>query len=345
MLSRIYTVCPPTLLCCERITLLIPYIAINNFFTNWYLALPYAISQAGLMITPVVHELDPPAEVNLVLHYLLTALTAGLALVGGPEVAAGVDGLLAGTINAGSVLGKGLAQAPGVAQAIWPVGTTDSTTVQISNVATELSSSTSQLSASINNGLVLLMSDMPSFVGFASTGGFSGATPLSLAKQTDGIDIALRTLVVSSVMGGNKWQAWAMLNVASPAAFESLTTCGTVDGNGICGDYWYSNATQRGYHLSNLKGSGPSPQQLMNDILSNSWSTLEVLFDGGYDCTTGPNPGPNPVNVAASGALDASCSSQLPFCVPCGKPCPVAEVNGSCPFVGCGGKCCGDSLC
>lgn len=265
------------------------------------------------MNTPVVHELDPPAEVNIVLDYLLTAHTAGLALVGGPAAAAGVDGLLAGTITAGSVLVKGLAQAARVAQAIWPVGTTDSTTVQISNVATELSSSTSQLSARINDGLVLLMSDVPSFVGFASTGGFSGATPLSLAKQTDGIDIALRTLVVSTVMGGNKWQAWAMLNVASPAAFQSLTTCGTVDGNGICGDYWYSAATQRGYHLSNLKGSGPSPQQLMNDILSNNWSTLEVLFDGGYDCTAGPNPGPNPINVAAGGALDASCSSQLPF--------------------------------
>lgn len=42
------------------------------------------------MITPVVHELDPPAEVNIVLNYLLTALTAGLALVGGPGVAAGL---------------------------------------------------------------------------------------------------------------------------------------------------------------------------------------------------------------------------------------------------------------
>lgn len=298
------------------------------------------------MITPVVHELDPPSSTNLVLHYLLTALTAGLALVAGPEVEAGVDGLLAGTITAGSALVKGLTQAPGVAQAIWPVGTDDSTTVQISNIATELSSSASKLSTRINNGLVLLMSDVPSFVGFASTGGFSGATPLSLAKQTDGIDIALRTLIVTSVMSGNKWQAWAMLDVASPAAFETLTTCGTVDSNNICGEYWYSSTTQRGYHLSNLKGSGPSPNQLMNDIITNNWSTLEILFDGGYDCTAGPNgPGPNPVTIAANGGLDASCSSQLPFCVACGEPCPVAEVNGACPFVGCGGKCCGDALC
>ena len=297
------------------------------------------------MITPVVNELDPPSNTNVALNYLLTALTAGLGLVAGPEVPAGVDGLLAATITAGSVFVKGLAQAPGVAAAIWPVGTDDSTTVQISDIATKLSSSTSQLSARINDGLVLLMSDMPSFVGFASTGGFSGATPLSLAKQTDGIDIALRTLIVSTAMSGNKWQAWAMLDVASPAAFVSLTTCGTMDSNNICGDYWYSSATQRGYSLSNLNGHGPSPNQLMNDIITNNWSTLEVLFDGGYDCTAGPNPGKNPVNIAAGGKLDTSCSSQLPFCVACGKPCPVAEVNGACPFSGCGGKCCGDSLC
>ena len=80
----------------------------------------------------------------------------------------------------------------------------------------------------------------------------------------------------------------------------------------------------------------------MNDIIANSSSTLEMLFDGGYNCTVGPSLGKNPVNVAPDSSLDTSCSSQLPFCVACGEPCTVAEVNGACPFVGCGGPCCGD---
>ena len=68
-------------------------------------------------------------------------------------------------------------------------------------------------------------------------------------------------------MSGNNWQAWAMLNVASPATFESLTICGTVDSNNICCDYWYSFATQRGYYVSNLNGKGLSSNKLMSDVI------------------------------------------------------------------------------
>ncbi|MCJ1302540.1 hypothetical protein MMC08_005344 [Hypocenomyce scalaris] len=170
--------------------------AVNNFFNNWFNALPYAISQAGLMVTPVVKELDPPSNTKVVLNFLLTALGLGLSVIGGPEIDVGVDGILAGTVAAGSALAKGLVQAPGVTTAIWPTGTDDTTTVQISNTDTVLNQSTSQLSNMIDSGLIMLMSDMPSFVGFASIGAFSGATPFSLANQTDGLDIALRKLIL-----------------------------------------------------------------------------------------------------------------------------------------------------
>ena len=105
------------------------WVAINNFFTNWFNALPYAISQAGLMVTPVVKELDSPSDTNVVLNFLLTALGFGLSVIGGPEIDVGVDGILAGTVAAGSALAKGLVQAPGIAKAIWPTGTDDTTTV------------------------------------------------------------------------------------------------------------------------------------------------------------------------------------------------------------------------
>jgi len=43
---------------------------------------------------------------------------------------------------------------------------------------------TAKLSTMVDAGLQPIMSDMPSFVAFASTGAFSGSTPLSLPSST-----------------------------------------------------------------------------------------------------------------------------------------------------------------
>lgn len=55
-------------------------------------------------------------------------------------------------------------QAPGVARTMWPSGTDGSQTFQISKLDTQLSNATTSLSAILNRGLGLLMSDVPTFV-------------------------------------------------------------------------------------------------------------------------------------------------------------------------------------
>ena len=55
----------------------------------------------------------------------------------------------------------------------------------------------------IDRGLELLMTDVPSFVNFASTGAWSGGTPYSLPETVKGLDLGLKTFLVSTAMNQN----------------------------------------------------------------------------------------------------------------------------------------------
>ena len=283
----------------------------------------------------------------MILTEILTALTAGLAILGVPAIGIGLLGLAESTQIIAETLLVGLQSAPGVAKAIWPAGTDSSKSIQIGDLETELSNLVNETSNSINAGLQLLMSDMPSFIGFASTGAFSGATPPSLPAQTEGLDMALRTYIVSSAMSHNNWQVYGAYNTsdgASGKTNDSLTELIGLkgDANSISKDYdmWYSQSTNRlflaGTQNHEKLGVGG---QLMEDIVSNKWGTLPMLLDNGFDCTWSGNNlkgQSNLINVKPDGTIDFSCISQVWFCIHGGFSCPTAEVDGKCPFGTCG---------
>ena len=79
-------------------------IAINDFFTSWFLALPYATQQAELVIQDVTNELDPEKKTNSALSDILTALITGLAFTGPEGAAAGAAATLSVTKVAGQDL-------------------------------------------------------------------------------------------------------------------------------------------------------------------------------------------------------------------------------------------------
>ena len=177
--------------------------ALNNFFTNWYLALNFASSQAALIIPSLITLVDPDQTSNFVLGDILTALTAGLAFLSVPEISAAAFDIEEATVTAAKSLIAGLQQAPGVAKAIWPTGTLSSQLVQIGDLAGTLGKVDSEVSDMINGGLELLMTDVPSFVSFASTGAWSEGTPYSLPNTVNGLDLGLKTFLVSTAMGKN----------------------------------------------------------------------------------------------------------------------------------------------
>ena len=321
-------------------------IAINDFYTTWFEALAFASSQAATIIQSVINEIDPDKKTNMILHDILTALTVGLAVLGVPEIGVGLLGLEATTETIASTLLVCLQNAPGVAAAIWPTGTESSKNVQIGDLESELGNLVNETSQAINAGLQLLMSDMPSFVGFASTGAFSGPTLPSLPAQTEGLDMALRTYIVSSAMSHNNWQVYGAYNTSdggSGKTNDSLTEIINLnaDANGINrnNDMWYSQATNRlflmGTQNNQKLGVGG---QLMEDIVSNKWGTLPLLLDGGFNCTWSGNnlKGNGLINFQPDGKIDFTCLSQAWFCIYDGFSCPTEEVNGKCPFGTCG---------
>ena len=98
---------------------------------------------------------------------------------------------------------------------------------------------------------------------------------------------------------------------------------------------FFSDITGNGY-FPNVLGADPkvTPAVLMNDIITNEWSTLEALFDGAFNCTIAGGYG-QPPNFVTNNNVDLSCVSQLLICS-CASPCLVALINGNCPITTCG---------
>lgn len=312
-------------------------LAINQFFTDWYNALTPSIVSSSLIAQPLITELDPRQKTGFVLGDLLTALTAGLAFIGIPEVGAGVS---AATAAAGKTFLTGLQQAPGVAKAIWPNGTLDSQSVQLGNIDSELSSVMDGFTTAVQAALKTVMSDLPSFIAFAENGAFSGQDSTNVPQDFEALELALRTYVLSTTMSANNWRALPITSVTKEDVESNVPGSGgwdcTFGENNICTNsdhsinVWYSDATENAYVLTNMASFDLNPFNLLNDIVANNWSTLETLFDSAFDCTLAGRNG-QPLEVFTDDGLDFSCVSQLPMCS-CGTQCPVALINGACPF-------------
>lgn len=224
--------------------------------------------------------------------------------------------------TAADALVKGLQEAPSVAKEIWPTGTTNSQPVQLANLDNYLSQIDQNFTAQITQGLYTIMSDVPSFNDFASSGQFSGPNNLSLPKDSDILALGLRTFILSSAMSANKWSAATqddvtMADVASSVPGSGGYAC-TFGSNNICTNaaktthVFYSNSTARAYELF-VEGAGPDPTSFMNEIVNKEWSSLELLFDGAYNCSTAPGGSGigKPLDFCNGTAVNFACMSQL----------------------------------
>ena len=72
--------------------------------------------------------------------------------------------LAVATRYAAQTFALSIQQAPSVGRAMWPTGSDDSQTFQISQLSSQLSNSTIALSRILDRGLKLLMTDVPTFV-------------------------------------------------------------------------------------------------------------------------------------------------------------------------------------
>ena len=212
-----------------------------------------------------------------------------------PELAGAVLGLEAIVRIAAQAISVGLQQAPGIAKAMWPSGTTDSQIFQISALDEQLSAAVNQVETVINNGLGLIMSDLPTFVNFASSGAFSGSQSMSLPNETQGLDFALKTYMTSESLLQNGWVG-VLEGTYTADQTTTMVSCAPVTGGKLCagtgdqsqysksaGSFWDQN-TGRLYTLLKTKGDSYS-YPILSAINVNGWADLGTLFDGAYSCT------------------------------------------------------------
>ena len=320
----------------------------NSFFTDWFVALKFATQSASLQITKIITLIDPPNPKNWNLNNVLSALGAGLAILGGPEIGPALNGAIKGVA---ATLAESLRQAPGVGKAIWPAGTDSSQTVQIGELSSELDKINTGLSDRLGAALFELMTNVDSFTQFASAGGFSGAVVPSLPEETAVLAIALKAYVLTYAMDQNQWSAFWGPNPTDGLELtqQSMATnfgC-TPTPWGVCyvepgkkggkGQHdgwaaWASPTTGKFFSPQKYflaKNQDPKAREVLHGITDDGWGTLQMVFDGSYNCSqSSKNGDPKPVvRINDQGGLDMSCIGQLKMGTGCGRNTNWATAN------------------
>lgn len=341
MVRLCFSLCPPW-----RRPKLIPHLAINNFFVTYYLALQNAAGIVGNNIQKMIDVVDVVVEPAVPFQEILLSLAVGLAFLGAPSFATTLLGIKAIGLRASAqALVISSQQAPNIGRALWPTGTDQSRFIQTAELQLQLANISSSMSAMMDGGVRLLMTEPVSFVNYADYGRYSGpnvtdtaeGSPLTVPSAGDAVAYALKTYLVSYSMWQNKWYATFKLGPYLTATdVKRAFNCDIDPETGLCGQtgaiYW-SPYTYRVYSLS---CAGPDnalePREMVKTILSYGWAPLSILFDGAFNCTSEGRAGSSAVNFNYDGTLDLSCVSQLPMYTSCGAMCPTTLGNGSCLF-------------
>lgn len=247
-----------------------------------------------------------------------------------------------------------IGQAPGVARAMWPQGDSDATAWQMSNLKTEVQNSMYELETMLNNGLKVIMNNVTEFVNFADHGAYSNEATPDVIQNSQGIDFALSTFLVSETMSRNGYYIMTPTELIAQH-FETMPkmSCGSrhraqlpyctmAKGDTLKqatkGFRYYSETSQREYYLRVNKRDGldyKGEEELLNYIEEQGWTNLDALFDNAYEChIKGGARNDNIVNIDPNtGVVDTSCVSRLPVTRQCGLGCPwPVDTLSQCPF-------------
>ena len=178
---------------------------------------------------------------------------------------------------------------------MWPSGSSESQTYQISALDQQLSTVKDQMAAILNQGLQYIMTDLPTFVNFTQNGAFTTTQTLTVPNATNSLDFALKTYLTSESLLQNNFYAVCTGNFPPEKAFEDSPArlCANVTGGIICnedalkpdqsdGTFW-SSATGNLYWLHQKGNAWSFP--ILSAINSNGWADLQTLFDGSFRCT------------------------------------------------------------
>lgn len=253
----------------------------------------------------------------------------------------------AGLQKAASVWATSLAQSPGVAKSIWPQGSDSSITWQINQLQAQVKTITDGYTNMLDNGLKTIMLDPNQFVHFADHGVFAVNNPLDAVDSLNATALALQTYLVSESLGQNKWY----INPGRTSTYEEfdqdipkkpaclpgpMGRC--TQPKSVRPEWYWSPTTTRRYHFQVVHDDNTSPstpEDMMSTIVNNNWTTLDILFNGAYECALNGNYAAGQVLKIdpTTNAIDTSCISHLPVKSVCGMGCAVEVPEGqTCPI-------------
>ena len=320
-------------------------VAINNFFSSYWTALKLSLTPAQLSIQSIVLLLDPEHKTNMFLGDILTSISFALAFLALPEVAEIQKGTqIAKAILVSQYMLIATQETPMLLRAAFPRGLYTTRQFQIGEFSQGLTEIEKQVQSTLEAWLETVMTDVPSFIHFVESGAFSGDQDISLPEQTRGLDLALKTYVVTKAMTENHWFVTYDLSYNLediPRVFECQ-----YDQNLICGEtMFYSNATGITYFLrfAGNPDRGLPVKNLLTQIVNDGWSDPAFMFDSAFNCTSSgammeENHDPEGYTMFAfkDNKFNLACASQLMVCKGCNSPCPTPLLDeGVCPFQAC----------
>lgn len=316
---------------------------VHDFFSTYSTALRYAAQQASLMITPLTAAIDPQGHSNLAFNLVMIGLTLGLTFLTAPTVALRILAIPErATLYTAQGFAVSLQQAPTVARAMFATDGSDwSRTIQISDLQSQLQNITSEAEDVFDRALKLVMTDVPTFIGYAQSGAYCSNQTMDVNNQTKYLDLALRTYITGASMQQNDWYAIPGL-ILTETEYKNLNNtpctipsqphgCPTID---IVGQTYWSPVTGRTYRLQNKSHYTVSANSLLGQIQNETWADMPTLFDGAYNCTASGRAGDdsNPLQIDYDGNVDTACLSHLPMYISCNSRCPATYKAGICPF-------------
>ena len=227
------------------------HLAINQYFTTYWTALQYSISQAQLAIHNLVILLEPEHKTNMSLGDIFPSLSFALAFIALPEVEAIHKGTsYARALSTSSFLLIATRESSMLLRAAFPRGLYPTRQFQMGELFEGLTEISKKVQGVLLNYLGALMTDVPAFLSFAGTGYFSGKGEISLPQQTKGLDLALKTYVLTKAMTKNPWYVSYDLE-AEYDTVSQLYSC-KLGPNGLRRNTtYYSNTTGITYFLAN----------------------------------------------------------------------------------------------
>ncbi|KAI4109193.1 MAG: hypothetical protein L6R37_000624 [Teloschistes peruensis] len=305
--------------------------AIEAWFHNWYTASGTAAARTANKITDIVNVAAPPpkAETSIWKSLAIDALLSGLAFLPGiGEGTSMLSSTAAAVRRAESPVRAVLAASGSVYGQIFPHdGSAASDLIAMGTLSTALEDFTDDLTLRLEPALQTALNSVDDFLKMTDTGVFSSAKASSLIQDTDNLEQALTTYIVSTALSGATWNV-----VVSPQTnVDSLLSggqgklnidwgCqGTADATtGFCNIVWNDRANTQGFTLVQADSFLNNPHDAFENFFGSTkhdaYTTPELLFLGAAKCRLRPGWGTGVGVQMIDGEMNFDCLSQMKVC-------------------------------